>query len=246
MEEQQKLERQKADEWEWLEAIRKDEQKKFLQQQRELAEEAKQRDWKRRLVEKLPKLTDNDQLDTFLLRFEDQMREAEVEEEEWPIHLRTFLTGATLVAYTKDVPEEGKKDYWMLREALLDAVGLALHDCVNSFFFPGKKHSWSWQEAGRHIEFHLVHGCEILAEAKSRMGISRLLTWCSLECASFVCLQEPKFMTESARLIVEFEKLNGGSRPRRQRMSICKDPGRIIGMKVTLIRIIPTKASLGK
>ena len=217
--EQDRLEKQRVDEQEKMEKTRRDEQDRLLQQQRDLAEESKLRERKRRLVEKLPKLSDNDQLDTFFLRFEDQMKEAEVEEEEWPVHLRTLLTGTALAAYTRDVPDEAKRAYRTLKDALLDAVGLALFDCINSFFVQHKKYSWTWQEASRRVEFQLeriMRGCETLAEARNQMGIARLMTWCSAECASFVKLREPKTMTETAKLIGEFEKMNGDSKPRRQ------------------------------
>ena len=91
MVEQNRLEKQRVDEQEKMEKTRRDEQDRLLQQQRDLVEESKLRERKRRLVEKLPKLSDNDQLDTFFLRFEDQMKEADVEEEKWPVHLRMYL-----------------------------------------------------------------------------------------------------------------------------------------------------------
>ena len=42
----------------------------------------------------------------------------------------------------EDVPDEAKRDYQTLNDALLDAVGLALFDCINSFFVQHKKYSW--------------------------------------------------------------------------------------------------------
>ena len=118
-----------------------------MTQQKELAEQ-RDRDRKRRLVEKIPKLEINEHVNMFLCRFEDSMVEAEVEEEEWPRYLKTLLTGAPLAALTRSIPDEKKKNYQILKNALLNACGLSLLDCAFQFFSQTKKNSWTWAEAG--------------------------------------------------------------------------------------------------
>ena len=86
-----RLEKQRRDELDRLEKTRSEEHEKILTQQKELVAEQRDRDRKRRLVEKVPKLEINEHVDMFLCRFEDFMVEAEVDEEDWPRHLKTLL-----------------------------------------------------------------------------------------------------------------------------------------------------------
>ena len=203
-----RLEKQRKDELDRLEKTRSEEHENILTQQKELVAEQRDRDRKRRLVEKIPKLEINEHVDMFLCRFEDSMVEAEVDEEEWPRHLKTLLTGAPLAALTRSIPDEKKKNYQILRNALLNACGLSLSDCAFQFFSQTKKSSWTWAEAGRRAEFQvdrIMADCDSRKESTTRMVIARQLTWCSQECASFVRLREPKTVAEATEYMNEFD-----------------------------------------
>ena len=45
---------------------------------------------------------------------------------EWPQRLGPLLTGRTLTAYSRGVPEDAKESYPELKEALLNALGLSV------------------------------------------------------------------------------------------------------------------------
>ena len=70
----------------------------------------------------------------FLQRFKESMKEAGIEVAEWPARLRPLFSGKDLTAYFKDVPEEAKKDYEHLKEAILDAMGLSVKECRADYF----------------------------------------------------------------------------------------------------------------
>ena len=57
------------------------------------------------------------------------MKETGIEVAEWPSRLHPLLSGKALTAYSRDVPEETKKDYEHLKEAILDAMGLSVKEC---------------------------------------------------------------------------------------------------------------------
>ena len=83
------------------------------------------------------------------------MKEAGIEVAEWPVRLRPLLSGKALTAYSRDVPEEVKKDYEHLKEAILDAMGLSVKECRADYFTYYKKPCESWQEAARNVEFYV-------------------------------------------------------------------------------------------
>ena len=121
--------------------------------------------------------------------------------------LTPLLAGKELVAYTRDVSEEDKKDYAKLKEALLTSLGMALSQCEEEFFRQEKKKILSWHEAARHVVFtrnRLVQDCTTPDEFVTTLAISRLYNWVSPECASYVRLQNPKTTGEAASLISEY------------------------------------------
>ena len=132
------------------------------------------------------------------------------------------------MAYTRDVPEEDKKDYVKLKEALLTSLGMALPQYEEEFFRQEKKNFLSWHEASHHVVFtlnRLVQDCTTLDEFVTTLAISRLYNWVSPECVSHVRLQNPKTTT----LISEYIRMHRDRRRekmiRRYRCKILKKRG---------------------
>ena len=100
------------------------------------------------------------------------MIEADVDNEKWPRHIKTILTGATLVSYSRSIPDEKKRDYHTLNNALLNVRS----DCTAQFFIQSKKTSWT--EAGRWVEFQverIMAGCETLKEANNNCQTTNMV-----------------------------------------------------------------------
>ena len=95
------------------------------------------------------------------------MKEAGIAEAEWPARLGLLLTGKSLTSYSRDVPEESKNDYYKLKEALLEAMGLSQGRCRSDLWTFTKKSTESWQETARTLEFMIgrcLEGCESLKD----------------------------------------------------------------------------------
>ena len=60
-----------------------------------------------------------------------------------------------------------------------------------------------------------------------KLGIARLLTWCSADCASFVRLRNPKTVMETTKLIQEFDHIQGEDRRQQQRSRPAEDKHRL-------------------
>ena len=78
----------------------------------------------------MTKWEDGDQPEAYLLRFEDTMKQAGIPQQEWPQRLRPLLTGSALTANSRDVPENAKESYPEFKEALLNALGLSVKQCI--------------------------------------------------------------------------------------------------------------------
>ena len=169
-----------------LEQKNKEDREQLLAQQKEAAAEARKRDEQRRLMDKISRFTNSDNIDAYLFTFEEVMKKAEMAEDKWPMQLEMLLTGKVLEALAQHVPVEAKNDYWALKEALLNAMGFSIVECVNAIF-QEKKPDGSWAEVSRKIQFQVERmqkGCITLAEANSRLVINRLLMWATPESAS--------------------------------------------------------------
>ena len=105
-EEAQLAEKRHQEEIEQLEENYKEECETMKDHQKERAVEARKRDEQRRLVEKLPKYSVNDHLNSYLSRFEEVMRKAELTEDKQTTHLEILLTGKALEVMTQNVPAE--------------------------------------------------------------------------------------------------------------------------------------------
>ena len=209
-----------------LESQRQEHELKLFQLQREKEEERKRTDENRKLLDKIPCLTDSDQPEAYLARFEDLVKDAKIPKEDWCRRLRPLLTGKALNAYSRDIPEAVKQDYDKLKEALLNALGLTLPQCIEEFFRAEKRSSLSIQEAIRSAEFALnrvIRDCQTKDEVLQMLLISRLYTWCSPECASYIRLHKPTTVGEATTIATEYIRTHrndgaasGGSRAQRE------------------------------
>ena len=65
------------------------------------------------MVNRMSKLEDHDQPEAYFHHFEETMREADLSVEDWPHHLQPLLTGKALSAYSKNVPEQARLNYYV-------------------------------------------------------------------------------------------------------------------------------------
>ena len=123
--EDKRVEDRKAD-LEKLEKQRTMDQQMLLKKQQDFLEDQRKKEDKNRMIDRIPKMTSGDDLEAYFIRFEAQMKQAEVPEVEWPTYIRTLLTGT---AYTSSLSEEARKNY-QLKETLLD-IGLSIVNCTD-------------------------------------------------------------------------------------------------------------------
>ena len=192
-----------------LEEKRLNQEKLLWEKQLKLESERRVSDSRKKLVDRMHKWEDGDQPEAFLQRFEESMKEAGIEVAEWPVRLRPLLSGKALTAYSRDVPEEAKKDYEHLKEAILDAMGLSVKECRADYFMYYKKPCESWQEAARNVEFYvnrMIYGCDTKQDIVSLFALHKVLSLCPPNCLTFVQLQKPGSAIEAASHIQEFFK----------------------------------------
>ena len=119
-------------------------------------------------------------------------------------------------AQTRTTGEALQISFDTLTEALLNAMGFSIVECVNAIF-QEKKPDVSWAEVGRKIQFqveHMQRGCITLAEANTRLVINRLLTWATPESASFVRMRNPTSITEAVTPLQEYARVQMEKRNR--------------------------------
>ena len=214
----EKFERDRQEALKQLEEKRLNQKKELWEKQLKLESERRVSDSRKKLVDRMHKWEDGDQPEAFLQRFEESMKEAGIEVAEWPARLRPLLSGKALMAYSRDVPEEAKKDYEHLKEAILDAMGLSVKECRADYFTYYKKPCESWQEAARNVEFYvnrMIYGCDTKQDIVSMFALHKVLSLCPPDCLTFVQLQKPGSAIEAASHIQEFFKRQNKGRSHR-------------------------------
>ena len=81
-----------------------------------------------------------------------------MDEKDWPLHLRTtLLMGNTPSAYSRNVLDDAKQDFWSLREVLLDSLmGLSVDERAEHFFYmQDRRQSKTWPEQGHLADFQV-------------------------------------------------------------------------------------------
>ena len=116
-----------------MELMRMKHEEKMLSLQQEFITKSSQVIEKKKLADRMAKLEDNDQPEAYFHRYEETMKEAEIPMDEWPQHLRPLLTGKALASYSKNVPGSVKSDYYLMKEALLDSLGLTVYQLGPNF-----------------------------------------------------------------------------------------------------------------
>ena len=152
-------------------------------------------------------MEDTDQPDAYFKRFEDIMKEAEIEKEEWPRWLSVLLSGKALVAYANTVPMEAKGDYNALKEALLQALGLTAEHCRLDVWTLNKRYGESWQELARRIDSMISRGTQgykTLEEVNNIMAMYKFLSLCPADAVNYVQVRQPKSALEAANLVQDF------------------------------------------
>ena len=107
-------------------------------------------------------IKERDHPEAYIHRFEEALIETEIPQREWPHLLRPLATGTALSAYVNDVPEEAKRDWDLLREAFMNALGSSAAQRQLDFFNLHKKYGDSWQGTARKIDFYIeqiTYGC---------------------------------------------------------------------------------------
>ena len=137
------------------------------------------------MVNRMSKLEDHDQPEAYFHRFEETMKEAEISVEDWPHHLRPLLTGKALSAYSKNVPEQARLNYYDMKEALLSSLGLTVEQCHNEFWVLQRKYGESWQDTARKIDSMLermTHGCSSIREVTDMFAMHKFYSLCPADC----------------------------------------------------------------
>ena len=146
------------------------------------------------------------------------MEKAEVPTEEWPQKMSTLLSGKALDAYYSNVTEEEKKDFKLLREALLRALGCSLEQCHADFWNYRKRYQETWQETSRQVGYmikRMAYGLIL-----SSLHLSKFLSMCPAECARHIKLKNPKTPLEAANLAEDYLR---EQEKERQRLAFKKD-----------------------
>ena len=178
-----------------LEHQRQVHEKELILLQANKDEECRDREERKKLMENMPRLTDTEQVDAYFIRFEELARNARIPQEEWANYLRPLLVGKALVAYTREVAEDDKQDYDRLKEALLMALGISIPLCEEEFFRVDKRPLQLWAEAARQVVSllnRILQKSKTKEEIVTTMAISRLCSWVSPDCATYVRIQSPR------------------------------------------------------
>ena len=215
-ERQQKEDRKELERRQWqaefqqeMEMKRQEHELKILHIQAQKEEERKLYEDSRKIVDSIPKMTDSDQPEAYLCRFEELLNEAGIPVQQWAKRLKPLLTGKALNAYARDVPEDSKGDYNRVKEALLNALGMTHTQCVEELFRYEKKQNLTMPEAIRQVEFilaRLFQECTTKDEMMQTLLIARVYSWSSSECAAFIRLQKPITAGQAAMLFTEYNR----------------------------------------
>ena len=168
---------------------------RMIEKQQEFEKSRRDKTEKKRIADKIVKMEDTDQPDANFKRFEDIMKEAEIEKEEWPRRLSVLLSGKALVAYANTVPMEAKGDYNALKEALLQALGLTAEHCRLDVWTLNKRYGESWQELARRIDSMISRGTQgykTLEEVNNIMAMYKFLSLCPADAVNYVQVRQPK------------------------------------------------------
>ena len=215
-ERQQKEDRKELERRQWqaefqqeMEMKRQEHELKILHIQAQKEEERKLYEDSRKIVDSIPKMTDSDQPEAYLCRFEELLNEAGIPVQQWAKRLKPLLTGKALNAYARDVPEDSKGDYNRVKEALLNALGMTHTQCVEELFRYEKKQNLTMPEAIRQGEFilaRLFQECTTKDEMMQTLLIARVYSWSSSECAAFIRLQKPITASQATMLFTEYNR----------------------------------------
>ena len=136
------------------------------------------------------------------------MKEADLSVEDWPHHLQPLLTGKALSAYSKNVPEQARLNYYDIKEALLSSLGLTVEQCRNEFWVLQRKYGETWQDTARKIDSmveRMTHDCSSIKEVTDMNAMHTFYSLCPTDCVDYARLHHPKATVEAANLIYEYQ-----------------------------------------
>ena len=97
-----------------------------------------EREARRQRREALPKFKEGEDIELFLIRFEDALVKAGEPENEWVPLLQKNISGAPANILASSISEEARDSFSKTKEELLDALGKSLANTLETFFQPYK------------------------------------------------------------------------------------------------------------
>ena len=95
-----------------------------------------EREARRQRREALPKFKEGEDIELFLIRFEDALVKAGEPENEWVPLLQENISGAPANILASSISEEARDSFSKAKEELLDALGKSLASTLETFFQP--------------------------------------------------------------------------------------------------------------
>ena len=122
------------------------------------------------------------------------------------------------MAYSRDVPDDAKTSYQLLKDALLDSLGMPVKQCRERIWSFQRKGFDSHQDTARKLEFLMqraAHGCESVQDVVSQLTMAKFLTLYPPDVANHVQLQNPHTVGEAANLVQAYYQRQHGRDHRR-------------------------------
>ncbi len=166
------------------------------------------------LAQNLPKYDGNEQLDTFLQRFEEILTGEGVPTEQWVQLLTHALTGKPATLLTTVLSPEVKASYPLTKETLLASVGLSFHHYVDELFTPNKANDTTPEMALHHsstVAKFIFKDANTLDDAIWTITKLHTLRQYTPECIQTVLKQDPCKPHELSTAIRCFEQLHRDS-----------------------------------
>ena len=179
-----------------------------LREKMEYHHKNQQQDQRCKLADKIAPWKDNDHPTSYLKRFEGTMTDAGIPTAEWPSRLIPLLTGNVLLAYTNNIPRSAAKVYPILKDALLNAMGLSKECCMREYWPLQRGIAETWQDAARRVESmgkYLGEDCTTVAESFLTFNMGKFLSFCSTCDAEYVRNKMPKSHLESTNILEEHQ-----------------------------------------
>ena len=164
----------------------------------------KNKQQRRKLVDKIVAWKDSDHPTSYPKRFHDIMTDAGIPTAEWPSRLIPLLTGKVLSPYINNIPRPAAEACSTLKDALLNAMGLSKECCMRKYR-PLQRGIAKTRCSVECREYGEGQGkdCTTVAECIFTFNISKFLLLCSTGDAEYVRNKMPKSLLEAANIFEE-------------------------------------------